>query len=430
MLDNKMLWGLRAAVLLIALGVVWPGFDSIPELIFDESHYVPAARDILSLSSNRNPEHPLFAKELIGLGIHVFGDTAFGWRLPGILISALGVLACFEIAYRLFRSPSLASLTAALVLTNIMFVVQARTAMLDTYAYPLFALSIAALIISAQSPSAVRARVWLVVGGVVLGLATGAKWTVGIYAVLALLFLCGQRTYAALQMKAPVWQALFGTRFRSWKGLSLFGAGLLFGLPAILAYLATFLPTYFLTQDSVTGPFGLIGFHAYMLDLQTAPLSDNPYESEWWSWPLLLEPIWYYFSEAPGNTHRAIFYVGNPVIIWGGMLALVACLIEGIRRSRPVPIYVAFAFLGSWLIFAILPKQIGFLFYFHGSAMLLCFVIPGAVSLIPKGKPRNFTIAGTALLAFALFLFFLPVIYAIPMPQDQWLRYIWLPGWA
>ncbi|MEI9928571.1 MAG: hypothetical protein WDN44_13830 [Sphingomonas sp.] len=41
----------------------------------------PAAQTLLSLGGPRNTEHPLVGKELIALGIALFGDNPFGWRL-------------------------------------------------------------------------------------------------------------------------------------------------------------------------------------------------------------------------------------------------------------------------------------------------------------------------------------------------------------
>ena len=48
---------------------------------FDEIHYLPAARELLERGLYINREHPLFAKQLIALGIALFGDNPLGWRI-------------------------------------------------------------------------------------------------------------------------------------------------------------------------------------------------------------------------------------------------------------------------------------------------------------------------------------------------------------
>ncbi|MAK60704.1 MAG: hypothetical protein CMK09_06970 [Ponticaulis sp.] len=421
----------RFAILFAACVLILPGLSNIETLVFDETHYVPAARSLLSLTENRNPEHPLFAKEVIALGIWIFGDNAMGWRLPGALLSILGVLACFEIAFRVFRSPTLAALTALLILFNIMYVVQARTAMLDTITWPLFAMSVAGLLIATdlKSSKGLTAAL-LILSGILLGLATAAKWTAGIYAVFALIFLFGQRLQATLKARRPLLDVLFGRGFPTLSNLSFLVVGALFGVPSLLAYAATFIPAYHLEQDPLTSLFDLFTFHVHMIELQTMPLAENTYESDWWSWPLMLEPIWYEFLDTPDEKHRAILYLGNPVIYWGGLLALVACLVESLRRQIALPFRIAFVFLMSWLAFAIIPKQIGFLFYYHGSAIIMCFVVTACVSLVPKGKLRRGAYWSVLTASAIAYLYFLPVVYATKMPQHQWLNYIWLDSWS
>lgn len=421
---------LRLMVFAIALLFLLPGLDIVGELVFDETHYVPAAKSLLSLTENRNPEHPLFAKEMIAAGLFLFGDNAYGWRLPGVMMSAFGLAASFEIALRTFSSVKLASLTVVLLFTSISFVVQARTAMLDTYTYPLLAISCALLMISAAPRRRfTTSTLLLILSGVCLGLATGAKWIAGIYAILALVFMIGQRIYRAFHDGRPVMHAFLGRGFSSWPKFSLITAGLLFGLPSLIAYIATYLPTLYLQRDPLNGIGGIIEFHLRMIELQTMPLAANSYESDWWSWPLLLKPIWYHFEATEGGGNRAIFYVGNPVIYWGGLIALLVCLVEGLRRKAAVPFRIGLAFLASWLTFAVLPKQIGFLFYYHGSAMIMCFVVAAAISLVPAGRVRTGLYWTTLVASTAVFAYFVPVIYALEMVEDQWLRYVWLPSW-
>ena len=45
---------------------------------FDEIHYLPAARAVLALSRPANPEHPPLGKEILALGIALFGDRPLG----------------------------------------------------------------------------------------------------------------------------------------------------------------------------------------------------------------------------------------------------------------------------------------------------------------------------------------------------------------
>lgn len=48
---------------------------------FDEVHYLPAAREYWALGKFVNREHPLLGKELIAIGMQLFGDRPLGWRI-------------------------------------------------------------------------------------------------------------------------------------------------------------------------------------------------------------------------------------------------------------------------------------------------------------------------------------------------------------
>ena len=61
--------------------------------VFDEVHYVPAARQLLALAGPVNTEHPLLGKEIIAAGIALFGDNAFGWRIFSTLAGASVVMS-------------------------------------------------------------------------------------------------------------------------------------------------------------------------------------------------------------------------------------------------------------------------------------------------------------------------------------------------
>ena len=416
-------------LLIISLVAFMVGLGHPNVLVFDETHYVPAARAILDLSRNTNPEHPLVAKEFIAAGIALFGDNPFGWRFFGALLTALSVYAVYQIALNLLKDAALAAMASIFLSLSFTVTIQARTAMLDSYAFPLMILSAAFFISSAhRAIPKFLVTTGLVVAGIFLGLAAGAKWITGIYAMLALFGLFLARLFKTMSTGRPLMHALWGRDYPSWQSVSFFYAALVLGITSLFVYFLTFAPALFWKENPLS-VFDIFSFQFVMLDRQTMPLAENSYESEWWEWPLMLEPIWYHFESVENGGHEAILYVGNPFIFWGGLIAVLVCLVQGVRNQNGVAFGTALAFLASWLIFAVLPKQIGFFFYYHGSGILLCFAFAVALSLIPKGKIRWGIYGVSMLAALAVFAFFFPVIYAIEMPREQWTNYLWLPNW-
>ena len=85
-------------VLLTGLHLFAMSFPSDSKsLVFDESYYVTSSRDLLQLIPN-NLEHPFFGKIWGALGIALFGDNFFGWRIFYVIIGVLTVWVFYELA--------------------------------------------------------------------------------------------------------------------------------------------------------------------------------------------------------------------------------------------------------------------------------------------------------------------------------------------
>ncbi len=87
--------------------------------IFDEAHYIPAVRKMISGEAANN-EHPPLAKALMMLGIEFFGDNPFGWRIFIVILSVFSIYLIYKIALEL-TNDRIASISASyLFATDIM----------------------------------------------------------------------------------------------------------------------------------------------------------------------------------------------------------------------------------------------------------------------------------------------------------------------
>lgn len=115
-------------LLLLALHLLAIGFPSKSQ-VFDEAFYVPAARDILN-GVGSNPEHPFLGKVWVALGIILFGDNWFGWRIIPISFSMLSLIVFYFISKR-FLSEKLSVYATALLGFEVMFFVHGSLALLE-----------------------------------------------------------------------------------------------------------------------------------------------------------------------------------------------------------------------------------------------------------------------------------------------------------
>ena len=399
-------YALVLATLAQALFLYRLGTPSI--LVFDEVHYVPAARQLWSLAGPVNIEHPLLGKVLIGLGMALFGDNSFGWRVMSSIAGTATLLGLFTIAWLLFRSTRAAVVTALVALANFTLFIQARIAMLDGFMAALVVWGVAAMLWSMRGSGPAVGRRWTA-GAALLGLAAGVKWVAIPYVALAGL--------AFLVWRSPA----------RWPGLSLFGAAWRLAVASTVAYLVTFLPAFFYAEQPLTLAT-LLPFQLDMYRQQTQVLPPHTYQSAWWTWPLDLRPIWYLYEPADG-AQRGILLLGNPAVMWGGLIAVAACGWAWLRDRVVALGGVAALWLGGWGMWALIPKSLGFFYYYYLPSLWLPLVIAGAFHRYAKGRWREWDEVYLALCG-ALFVYFWPIISAAPLNGPQaFQRWMWLPGW-
>ncbi|WP_294203361.1 phospholipid carrier-dependent glycosyltransferase [uncultured Sphingomonas sp.] len=379
------------------------------KLVFDEVHYVPAARTLLALEGPVNIEHPLLGKALIALGMMIFGDDPLGWRALSTLAGTAVVAGVFGIVWLMTRRTRPAAMAGVLTLVNFMVLIQARIAMLDGFMAAFVVLAVTAMG-WAMRGSAAQSRWRWTLGAVLLGLAVGTKWAAVPY--------LGYAAIGFVLMKR-------GDASR-WPGLHWWSAWVLLGLGAALAYAATFAPAFFYTHDPMT--LGrLLPFQAEMYARQTQILPPHTYQSNWWSWPVIGRPIWYFYEVADG-AQRGIFLLGNPVVMWGGLVAIAACAL-GWLRTRDIRLgFAAALWIGGFAVWAIIPKSLGFYYYYYLPAIWLSVALAVAIDRW-RGALRDWDEA-YLVAAICLFVYFYPILTAGALAGPRsFLRWAWFTDW-
>lgn len=391
-----------AAQLLFSVHVTRPS-----KPVFDEVHYLPAARTLLAMERPANTEHPLLGKELIAAGIAIFGDTPLGWRAMSTLAGTATVLGVFAILMLLFGSIRTAAYGALFAVINATLYIHARIAMLEPFLGAFVVLGIAALLWAMRAPAGKVTRRWLV-GAVMLGLATAVKWTAAPYVAFAAV------AFLAIRDKRP----------GSWPGLGAVRGVALLGGVGIGTYVLTFVPAFYYVQQPLT--LGrLVPFQFDMYRQQTQILPPHPYQSGWLSWPFDARPIWYLYEPVDGAV-RGILYLGNPAIMWGGLVAVAWLGWHWWRTGSAAAAGVALLWTGSLAIWAVIPKSLGFYYYYHLSGIFLCIALAAASHLAGRPRLRYWFAVG----AGALFLWFYPIISAGALPNDQaFNRWMWFDSW-
>jgi dolichyl-phosphate-mannose--protein O-mannosyl transferase len=98
------------------------------------------------------------------------------------------------------------------------------------------------------------------------------------------------------------------------------------------------------------------------------------------SWPFLVRPVWYLFDKLDGDRIAAVVLLGNPLILLPALVALAVTLRDWIvaRRSDAFPV-LAFYF-GPYLAWALLPRTLGFIYYYLPAATTASYALVYALT--------------------------------------------------
>ena len=352
--------------------------------------------------------------ELIETGRH-----AFAWRLPGILFAAMLAFFLVLLARRLFVSPLVAMFTgAAVVLDGSMFA-QARIGMNDIYVTA-FIVAAWYFIVAAHRPRR-SAIVDILIAGVLLGLAVASKWA-GVYTLAGVFIASVAVTAQAYERGRPGTGGpldLLAGRGRN--------AALLFGSFAVIpaaVYLASYVPWF-------GGPMQPYGWNLWELTQQmywyhSSLTSPHCAGAPWWSWPLDLKPVYWYFGQGSGGANGYIYDAGNPILFWAALPAAAICAGLALRTRSATLGLIGLAFLAQYVAWIPISRV---LFFYHFFTALPFYLLLLAVALALLWERRRRAVLVYGVIAAATFVIFYPFVSGMPIPGDAAGAYFILPTW-
>jgi dolichyl-phosphate-mannose-protein mannosyltransferase len=393
---------------LVGLALLLFGIGTPSSMFYDEGYFVPEARVFIQGPSPSHApvqEKPPLGKFLLSIGIRAAGDDALGWRVAGAVCGALALVAIFFWAYLLVNDVRLACLAAGLTLFNNFWFVMSRVGMMDAYLMIFLTWSLVAFTASLVLDISVgRRRFLFCLSGVLVGLAGACKWNA--IDTLAVYFLV---TFALLWIAYhPIAGADSSLSGCANKVRRISVSVLLLGL--IGAPIASYCLAYWPVCKAIHRPFNvheLIAMHISIWHFNSTTISNPTITSRWYTWPFNLNP------------QRALSYlVGNPVVAWGGLAAMVVCVRRFWKAVSFQEGLVFLLFAANYLQWAVTPEKGIFYYYYYPSVMILGVTIAVALRSLPD---RVFGVRISLLLLIAAGAYFLrcyPQMAHLEAPWD------------
>ena len=404
--------------------------DLVPETIsqlnsmyFDEIYHGRTGYEMLHGMTVYETTHPPLGKDLIMLGIAIFGMTGFGWRFSGTLFGVLLVPLAWCFARRLTRRRWIGAAAGCLLALDFMRFSQSRIATIDIYGTFFILLGAHCMVWYAQTAlekGIDKALLPMALGGVAFGLGCASKWT-GMYAGIGLAILYFGVLYARWRQRRPGFRQEFST--------AILGGVLFYVLVPFIIYLASYLP--YTWRDPSFGVADWWNCQTAMYDYHANLQATHPFESRWYTWLLDLRPVWYYQNSGLPDTMRgSIAGMGGPVLWLAGlycvlMLAWRQLTGRGSRRGAAVLVLYA-AQLVPWMFVA----RCTFLYHYFPSSMFCLSAIAVVLADMPDQKKARRTAACLAGASLVLFVWFYPVLSGLPVPTAWAASTLWLPSWG
>ena len=381
--------------------------------IFDEVYYAKNAASLITDGVELNEQgesefvvHPPLGKWLIGIGIKLFGNNEFGWRVIAALVGSASVLLIYLIVQRLFNSLFLSNIAAALFALDGLHLVMSRVALLDIFLMFFILLTFYLIL---------RNDLWL--SGVVIGLAAATKWS----AVFVIPFL--------ILLTVNIGGANFATWGKRFSQFVLTPMGIY-----LLSWSGWIISSKGWARDSGSNLFSsLWNYHVEIMNFHRGLTEQHTYAANPWSWLVLGRPTSFYY-ETPKNCgaqscSQEILAIGTPILWWAGIFAIAITVGLFITNKDRVSAFILAGIAGTYLPWFFIQNRTTFYFYAIAIFPFIVLALINVFNWALNNQINRKLIYGFVITVGINFIYFLPIFIGINIPYVDWLARMWLPSW-
>ncbi len=399
--------------------------DSISYLngtYFDEIYHARTAYEHVEGIWPYEITHPPLGKIIIAAGIKMFGMNPFGWRFSGTLFGVLMLPLMYMFGKRMFKNTFAATSVMLFMALDFMHFTQTRIATIDTYGVFFIILMYYFMYIYFDSDRDElpykKSLLVLLLCGASFGLGIASKW-IGAYAGagLAVLFVAAlykRRTPKAEIIKTCLWCVLFFV-----------------GVPSVI-YFASYIP-YFLAEPSKNAFTIFLDNQKYMFTYHADLAEGHPFSSDFYLWPVMYRPIWYYGGTEGLTAGKisSIVALGNPAVWWGGSAAALFVMGKWLTKKKKEAAFITVGLMSQYLPWALIGRTV-FIYHFFASIPFVILAMGYVVKLMTEKLfyAKRYVVA-YLVLTLLLFIMFYPIMSGMPVDKTYVLDNLkWFDSWV
>jgi dolichyl-phosphate-mannose-protein mannosyltransferase len=448
------LWGGLGLILIFSWYIRFWEIGRFNEFVFDEVYYAKFANNYLIGKKFYNA-HPPLSQYLIAIGIWL-GDrwdigrdrvnmltgslhstfsyrwlnAVFGWAILPV-IAAIG--------YYLTKRWSYTCLATLFLALDGLFLVDSRYALNNVFLIFFGMLGQLLVLMAIESSLFPHRRILLISAGISFGCSIGCKWNglwflLGIWILLAISRIWRCYSYYYLDYQADD-LVIYSSHAPLLDRLARISRSefiiALMGIPAIV-YSLLWIPHLIQnpTPNFIDVQLSILSYHERIENGRSV----HPYCADWYTWPLMMRPLAYYFQhDRVNNLFYDVHAMGNPLLWWlscGGIIILSYTLLKLCYHTFTARIADYSHAIGLILYFTInyfvnlLPwikvTRCLYIYHYMGALLFATMGLAAIVDLLLHSKGRSWRGLGIAIIVgiMASFIFWLPIYLGLPITQS------------
>jgi dolichyl-phosphate-mannose-protein mannosyltransferase len=378
------------------------------ESLFDEALFIRASQQILNGQEPTAEEtHPPLGKLILAASIETLGFNPFAWRIPGVIFATLMIPIVYALSYALFRTRAAATIAAALLALDFMHFTMGRIGTVDTFLVFFMLISTLLFYLNYEKMAHGGPPDYKLLSAALLAfsLAFSIKW-IAIFGFIgeALLFL-------AVGVYGRRYDGNLWARLRSLaKPIAIIAC--LTPVIGGVVYFSTYIP-YMSAGHSLSdvwaNQFSMLGYHERMA------LYTHPSATQWYEWPLTMSPLLFTADTLTGPLRSGIVDMGNPVIWWVGLVAIILSVLDGIKLKWP-HLFLGVLYIVQLLPYALISRYL-FIYHYYAEVPIITIAIAGLFHETWYKKGQRAYVIALIVAASIAFVVFYPVISGLLVPR-------------
>lgn len=429
------------------------------DMIFDEVYHARTAFELINGWDIYEYTHPPLGKEIIALGIQIFGMNPLGWRFMPAIFSVLTVVAVFIFGKMLLKRTSWASIFTILFLCDGLRLSLGRIATLDSivtfFVLASYIFMYRFFNANYNKEDFDKTSIPFALSGLCFGISVAIKWT-GAYAGIGLLVLfiiavkrraseyrvARRAIYFNQEVEYNAKGIVGGFKSRTIK-LTIIGFGFFILVPVII-YVLSYIPYLKSVEGSL---FGVMWQNQFdMFNYHNQLTATHPYQSMWWEWAFSIKPVFMYLGDGSyTNSFARIYSIGNPLMYYLAIISGIYFIVYFVKKyhQREPSVYNSYRYMDNFnsmlfLFIAIganylpwtLVSRATFVYHFYQTVpFFLCVIVMVFKEIFDNHNSKMLEvgqfvvtkgmliIAGLVLLCIVNFGLFFPIYTGIPVSK-------------